>query len=101
LLVLLSFGSAAAALDLKKVKVPKQPEESVPLTGVKNGLFGVYGTLFRFAAGNLALQVTADGCFVAGNVSNNFDVSVTQNCAPLGSGVSGHTWMRVDCDADF
>ena len=114
LLVLLSFASTATALDLcytesttgaryafKKVKVPKQGEDALPLLGVKNGVLGVFGTLFRFSEGALGLNVVADGCFVTGTLDTNFDGDVTQNCEPIGGGIVGYTWTRVDCDADI
>jgi hypothetical protein len=111
-LALLGPAAPAGALDLcypesttghqyafRKVKPPKRPEESVPLTGLRNGTLGVFGTLYRMSGDDLMLAALADSCFVSGSVSAaTLDVNVTINCSHLGGGLAGYTWTRVSCD---
>jgi hypothetical protein len=111
-LALFHLAAPAAALDLcysesttgrqyafRKVKLPKQPEEAAPFNGVRDGVLGMFGTLYRMAGGDLALSAVSDSCFVSGSVSAaTLDVNVTINCNHLGGGIAAYTWTRVACD---
>ncbi len=78
---LLLFATSASAADLcfdddggggtiyhfKKIKLPKQPIDAVPVAGVRLGMSGVGGTAFRDASGQLRLSLVIESgaCFVS------------------------------------
>jgi hypothetical protein len=97
-----------AAFVLKKLKVPKRPNDAVPVSGIgitgtsANGL-PVSGTLIRDVNGDLILGLTRhlQRCLIGGVLDESLNGTVSYDCNLDNANDTTGSIALIDCDELF